>query len=176
MSSIHIEYIKGWLGFSANVALPPIIVTDSTKPMLLNLMAYESWWCLSHDAWVTSYVSLLDALIDEAKDVKVLRKAWVLQTAFYSDKEIADLVSEIAMDLVPNNYAYLEAKTKIQRHYESWRNTLFSQLKNEYFKSPWAIFVLLGALLALLLTAVQTYSGLTGECDDLCKFLKNHHL
>ncbi|XP_076925533.1 uncharacterized protein LOC143588406 [Bidens hawaiensis] len=127
MSLTSVEFSKGWMRFTANVKLPRTIVNGSTKHILLNLIAYETCLCTIDDARVTSYVCLLDSLIDQPEDVKILRKSW--------------------------------------------------QLKNEYFKSPWAIFVLLGALLGLFLTAVQTYSSLTGECDDLCKFLKkNHHL
>ncbi|KAJ0715352.1 hypothetical protein HanPI659440_Chr13g0500121 [Helianthus annuus] len=179
-SSTRIEFLKGWWWFSANVALPPITVNDSTKHILLNLMAYEACRCSINDAWVTSYVCLLDSLIDDADDVKVLRKAWVIENALSGDKEVAKVFKEIAIDLVPNKLAYLEAKNKIQRHYESLRNTLFSQLKNEYFKNPWAFFALLGALIALFLSGVQTYFTVwspKGTCDDLCMFLKmNHHL
>ncbi|XP_076905836.1 putative UPF0481 protein At3g02645 [Bidens hawaiensis] len=169
-------FSKGWLRFSANVKLPQITVDDSTKHMLLNMIAYETCLGSIGNAWVTSYVCFLDSLIDNPQDVKILRKSWVLDTSC-SDEEVAKLFNEIGTNLVPNYDAYLRTRLEIQKHYESWSNTAFSQLKNEYFKSPWAIFVLLGALLGLLLTAVQTYSALTGECDNLCKSLKkNHHL
>ncbi|XP_076925529.1 UPF0481 protein At3g47200-like [Bidens hawaiensis] len=172
-----VEFSRGWVRCLANVKLPRIIVNGSTRHMLLNMIAYETCLCSVEDAWVTSYVCLLDSLIDHAEDIKILRKSWVLDTSLGSDEEVAKMFNEMATDIAPNNWAYWETKFKIQEHYESWSNTLFPQLKNEYFKSPWAIFVLLGALLGLLLTAVQTYSSLTGECDDLCKFLKkNHHL
>ncbi|KAJ0715363.1 hypothetical protein HanPI659440_Chr13g0500261 [Helianthus annuus] len=71
--------------WSANVELPPITVDDSTKPMLLNLIAYEMCSCDAKDAWVTSYICLLDSLIDHPEDVKALRKAGVLENSFRSD-------------------------------------------------------------------------------------------
>ncbi|KAM0047385.1 hypothetical protein Hdeb2414_s0009g00327801 [Helianthus debilis subsp. tardiflorus] len=164
LSMTHIEFVKGWWRFSAVVKLPRIAVSDYTRPMLLNLMAYETCRCSINDSW----------------DVKVLRKAWVLDNYLASDKEVVELFDEIGTDLVPSSFAYIEAKYKMQRHYDSWSNTLFSQLKNEYFKSPWAIFALLGALIALFLTGVQTYYTIwspESKCDDLCQFLKmNHHL
>ncbi|KAK1427076.1 hypothetical protein QVD17_15759 [Tagetes erecta] len=180
MSLAHIEFLKGKWWFSANVKLPPINVDDSTKPMLLNLVAYEMCSHDAYDAGVTSYICLLDSLIDHPEDVKVLRKAGVLENSLGSDKEVAKLFNEIGTDLVPNNLAYLEAKNMIQRHYKSRRNTLFAQLKHEYVKSPWAFLGLVGALIALFLTGVQTYFTVwspKGDCDGLCKSLKhNHHL
>ncbi|KAD6795833.1 hypothetical protein E3N88_06729 [Mikania micrantha] len=180
-SLAHIEFCKGcWWFSAAKVILPPITVDDSTKPMLLNLIAYEMWSHEAYDAGVTSYVCLLDTLIDNPEDVKVLRKAGVLENSLGSDKEVAKLFNEIGTDLVPNNLAYMEAKNMIQSHYVSWSNTLYSQLKHEYVKSPWAFLALLGAVMALLLSAVQAYFSVwspKSDCDDLCKFVKmNHHL
>ncbi|CAH1423946.1 unnamed protein product [Lactuca virosa] len=180
MSLAHVEFVGRWWWFSANVKLPPITVDDSTKPMLLNLIAYEMCAEDAHDAWVTSYICLLDSLIDHPEDVKALRKAGVLDNSLGSDKEVATMFNEIGTDLVPNNLAYSKAKYEIQKHYDSLRNTRFSQLKHEYIKSPWSFLALVGAVVALFLSGVQTYFtvwGPPGECDDLCKFLKlNHHL
>nr|XP_043614343.1 UPF0481 protein At3g47200-like [Erigeron canadensis] len=158
LSMTRIEFVKGsWWGFSANVKLPPIAVSDYTRPMLLNMMAYETCKCSVGRSWVKSYVYLLGTLIDDIEDVKILRKAWVLHNLLASDQEVVKLFDEIGIDLVENGFKYLEVKYRIQRHLESWTNTLFSQLKNEYVKSPWAFLALLGALIALFLTGVQTY-------------------
>ncbi|KAJ0479798.1 hypothetical protein HanRHA438_Chr13g0584351 [Helianthus annuus] len=180
MSLAHIKFLQGWFWFTADVELPPISIDDSTKPMLLNLIAYEMCSRDAHAAWVTSYICLLDSLIDHPEDVKALRKAGVLENSLGSDKEVAKLFNEIGTGLVPNNLAYLEAKYHMQKHYKSRRNSLISELKHEYVKSPWAFFALLGALIALFLSAVQSYYTVwspEGECDELCKLLKkNHHL
>ncbi|KAI3804116.1 hypothetical protein L1987_32286 [Smallanthus sonchifolius] len=171
-SLAHIKFSKHW--FSANVELPPITVDDSTKPMLLNLIAYEK---CSHDAsaaWVTSYICFLDSLIDDPEDVKVLREAGVIENSLGSDKEVVKLFNEIATDLVPNSFAYSEARSMIQQYYESWSMSLLTQLKHEYVRTPWAFLIILA------LTAVQVYFTIwspKSRCDDLCTFLKmNHHL
>ncbi|XP_076958467.1 UPF0481 protein At3g47200-like [Bidens hawaiensis] len=179
MSLAHVEFSKGLLRFLAHVKLPRITVDDSTKYMLLNMITYETYFGSIKDAWVTSYVCFLDSLIDHPDDVKILRKSWVLETSLGSDEEVAKLFNEIGTDLVPYYDAYFETRHKIQKHYDSYRNTLFTQLKNEYFNSPWAIFAILGALIAVFLGCVQTYYtrwSPKGECDDLCRFLKiyNH--
>ena len=58
--------------------LPPIIVDDSTRPKFFNLIAYEMCSDFNNDYGVISYISFLDSLIDEANDVKELRKAGIL--------------------------------------------------------------------------------------------------
>ncbi|XP_076942955.1 UPF0481 protein At3g47200-like [Bidens hawaiensis] len=179
MSLAYIEFVQRRWWFSANLELPPITVNKSTKPMLLNLTSYEMLSRLN-DAWVASYVCLLDSLIDHPDDVKLLRKVEVLENSLGSDKEVVKLFRELAIDLAPNNNAYLDAKTKILAHCKSWRNTVIYELKIGYLRSPWTILALFGALTALFLSAVQTYYTAwspKSTCDDLCMFLKtNHHL
>ena len=62
---------------------------DSTRPKFLNLIAYEMCLDFENDFGVTSYMSLLDSLIDEANDVKMLRKAQILHNFLGSNEEVA---------------------------------------------------------------------------------------
>ena len=50
-----------------------------------------------------TYISFLDSLIDEAKDVKELSKAGILYNLLGSDQEVTQLFNEICTDLVPIN-------------------------------------------------------------------------
>ncbi|KAM0053387.1 hypothetical protein Hdeb2414_s0007g00259061 [Helianthus debilis subsp. tardiflorus] len=151
----NVRFSKGWFEFSAAVQLPPITMFGDTKPLLLNLIAYET--CLGKDAWFASYVCLLRSLIGNHEDFRVLKKAGVLQHAFGTDTEVMDFFNEIATDFAPRNSTYMKLKDDIQSYYEGWSNTPISELRHEYRKSPWKFISLLGASIALFLTAVQTY-------------------
>ncbi|CAI9287706.1 unnamed protein product [Lactuca saligna] len=153
MSLAHVEFARRWWRLSAYVKLPPITVDDSTKPMLLNLIAYEMCAEDAHDAWVTSYICLLNSLIDHPEDVKALRKAGVLDNSLGNDQEVATLFKEICTGLVPNNATYSKAKDLIRRHYESLGNTSLCELRHEYITNPMAFIT----VLALFLTVVQTF-------------------
>ncbi|KAM0046871.1 hypothetical protein Hdeb2414_s0009g00321661 [Helianthus debilis subsp. tardiflorus] len=175
-SLAQIKFYK--CGIFANIELPPITVDESTKPMLLNLVAYEMCSNDTHESFVTSYICLLDSLIDHAEDVKVLRRAGILDNQLGSDEEVAGLFNEIGKGLVPNSFAYSAARTAIQKHYESKSNTWISQLKYEYIKSRWPFVALFAGLLGLFLGSVQTYFsvfGVQSHCESLCLYLKKHH-
>ncbi|KAF5811092.1 hypothetical protein HanRHA438_Chr04g0187031 [Helianthus annuus] len=151
----HINFSRRGCMFSSYVELPPITVDDDTKPILLNLIAYET--CPGKEiAWVSSYVCLLQSLICNHEDVKVLIKAGVLENGLGTNNEVVDFFKEITNDLVTQKL-YIEVKNEIQSHYEGWSNTPISELTHEYRKSPWKFLSLLGALIALFLSAVQTY-------------------
>ena len=137
--------------------LPPIKVDDSTRPMFLNLIAYEMCLDFKNDFGVTSYISFLDSLIDEANDVKMLRKAEVLYNFLGSDEEVAKLFNEIGTDLVPNFEIYNSVRSQIQEHYKNKWTTWMAEFYQNHFSSPWTIFAFCGVLVGVGLTAIQTW-------------------
>ncbi|KAJ9681932.1 hypothetical protein PVL29_018023 [Vitis rotundifolia] len=151
--SFNSHFFYGYLN------LPPIIVDDSTKPMFLNIVAYEMCPEAPDDYAVTSYISFLYELIDQADDVKELRSKHILYNCLGSDKEVAKIFNEIANDFV-NPDAYGDVKARIQEHYDKRVNTWMAQALHDHFSTPWTIMAFIGAVLVLFLTAVQAYCAL----------------
>ncbi|XP_065635375.1 UPF0481 protein At3g47200 [Quercus suber] len=164
----------GCLGY---LWLPPISVDDSTKPKFLNLIAYEMCLDFKNDFGITSYISFLDSLIDESSDVKMLRKAGILYNCLGSDDEVAQVFNEIGKDLVPNIKIYSDVKSQIQDLYKKQCRTWIAQFFHDHFSSPWTSLAFVGALLALILTIIQTNYAVNsppGPCDNFCKnFTRN---
>ena len=68
--------------------IPPLSIEEETKPLLLNLAAYET--CAGWDsAKCTSYVCFMRSLIDKPEDVKELRSKGILRTTIGNDDQIA---------------------------------------------------------------------------------------
>ncbi|GLT95853.1 hypothetical protein SLE2022_135120 [Rubroshorea leprosula] len=145
--------------FMATLSLPSITVDDFTVPKLMNLIAYEMCPDFENKLEITSYVSFLDSLIDQDEDVKELRHTGVLHHGLGSDGAVALLFNEIRKNLVPNLKLHSKLKKRIQRHCHTAVSTHAAELYHTYFRSPWSILALLGVLLGLVLTAVQTFSN-----------------
>uniref|UniRef100_A0A2N9GFX4 Uncharacterized protein n=1 Tax=Fagus sylvatica TaxID=28930 RepID=A0A2N9GFX4_FAGSY len=92
--------------YPGTLCLPLLTVDDSTGPKFLNLIAFEMCPDFENNYGVTSYISFLDSLIDEANDVIELRKVHILGNLLGSDQEVAQLFNEIGRDLVPNLEIY----------------------------------------------------------------------
>uniref|UniRef100_A0A2N9GGH1 Uncharacterized protein n=1 Tax=Fagus sylvatica TaxID=28930 RepID=A0A2N9GGH1_FAGSY len=168
----NISFTRRWNFYPGFLSLPPITVDDSTGPKFLNLIAFEMCPDFENNYGVTSYISFLDSLIDEANDVIELRKARILSNLLGSDQEVAQLFNEIGRDLVPNPKIYSHVRTQIQEYYDKKLMTWLSQFIHNHFSSPWTFLAFLGALLALALSAVQTWYTVDsppGPCDDFCK-------
>ncbi|KAJ0715361.1 hypothetical protein HanPI659440_Chr13g0500231 [Helianthus annuus] len=153
-----VEFSNGCCMFSATVQLPSITLApdDSSKLFWLNLIAYERW-SVKNDAWVISYVCLLQSMISNHEDVKVLKNAGVLESFLGNDHDVVVLFNDITTDLVPRNKTYIDVMDAIQRHSDYWNESAFSEFSKEYRKSPWKFISLVGAFIALFLTSVQTY-------------------
>ncbi|KAK4580908.1 hypothetical protein RGQ29_024528 [Quercus rubra] len=160
------------LGCLGYLWLPPITVDDSTMPKFLNLIAYEMCLDFQNDFGITSYIYFLDSLIDEANDVKLLRKAGILYNCLGSDEEVAQVFNEIGNDLVPNSEIYRDIRLEIQKHYKNQFMTWLAEFCHDHFSSPWMFLAFVGALLALMLTIMQTKYTVNpppGPCDKFCK-------
>ena len=94
------------------------------------------WIDFKNDFGITSYVSFLDSLIDEANDVKLLRKARIVHNCLGSDEEVAQLFNEIDTNLVPNIQIYSNVKSEIQNHYNNTLKTWIAQFIHDRLSSP----------------------------------------
>ncbi|KAJ6300619.1 hypothetical protein OIU76_021422 [Salix suchowensis] len=69
------------------IKLPTLTIDVSTKPLLFNLVAYETSAAL-HQLPVTSYICFMDSLINDADDVKELRSKGIIVNFLGSDQQL----------------------------------------------------------------------------------------
>ncbi|KAL6324731.1 hypothetical protein AAG906_017071 [Vitis piasezkii] len=154
--SFHSYCFYGYLN------LAPIIIDGTTKPMFLNIVAYEMCLDGPDDHGFTSYICFLNNLIDHADDVKELRSKRILYNGLGSDEEVVQTFNEIYADWVDLG-AYEEVRTSIQKHCDRKVNTWIAQALHDHFSFPWIITDFIGAVLMLFLYGVQTYYALRGN-------------
>ncbi|KAL5564648.1 hypothetical protein UlMin_027812 [Ulmus minor] len=139
----EVTFTSSVYGFRARLKIPPLIVDNSTGSKLWNLIAYEM--CpdnCNSEFGVTTYLSLIDSLIDSKEDVKDLRSAHILTNHLSCDADVAKLFKEISYNVV-SDQAYCDVKHKIQMHCDRWLAIRMSQLWQNYFSSPWSFIALL---------------------------------
>lgn len=147
---------------SATVFLPPIQITDYTEVLFRNLIAFEL--CKASEInYVTCYLSLMDELIDSEEDVGVLRKSGVVINYLGSDSEVAQLFNGLCSAVtVSRRDAFEELKGQVDEHYKSKFKVWSAEFVKEHVSSPWRCLALAAAILALLLTALQTVYSIIG--------------
>nr|XP_015900582.2 UPF0481 protein At3g47200-like [Ziziphus jujuba var. spinosa] len=142
---------------SGELKLPPLTVDDSTKSLLLNMVAFEMSPDGPDDFCVTSYICLMDSLLDHVEDVIELRNRDILMNYLGSDQQVADLFNDISKNLVPHPHVYHEVKYRIEEHYKNRVKIWMADWLHTHFSSPWTVLAFVGAIFAIILSLIQTY-------------------
>ncbi|WCJ30234.1 hypothetical protein M5689_011806 [Euphorbia peplus] len=142
------------------LTLPPFLVDELSKPLLLNLAAYESCPDTPDPAYqVSSYIVFLNSLIDKPEDVKELRSKGILLNSLGSDQDMVDLFNEISKYLVMDDHAFPKARDGINHWYQDSTKKWITEWLSDHFSSPWTILAFVGATLGLVLAALDTYNS-----------------
>ncbi|KAF3774562.1 UPF0481 protein [Nymphaea thermarum] len=121
------------LSFSGGVlSLPELVLDETSEGMLTNMVAFERMYPQSGTG-VTSFLSFMDALIDTAEDVSFLGKEGILKNSLGSDEAAAKIFNKFGI-----------------------HGMCDPSIRQTYFTNPWTILSLIGALLLIFLTIVQT--------------------
>ncbi|PIA51231.1 hypothetical protein AQUCO_01100221v1 [Aquilegia coerulea] len=135
--------------------IPPFFFGESWTVLLPNLIALEQ--CRrDYTDQMTSYVILLDSLINSENDVKLLRNAGIIDGLFNEDETVAVAVNNLCKGAIVDRFYYdglcNRVNTYCKTDWHRWR----AILKRDYFNTPWAYFSFLAAVILLLLTLTQT--------------------
>ncbi|KAF5932348.1 hypothetical protein HYC85_028519 [Camellia sinensis] len=141
------------LFIKAILRLPPMTIDDSTQSLLLNLVAYE----MSPDSPNDFEVTVI---------YMELRKNGILLNYLGSDEEVAGLFNEIAKNLVPNPDAYKDVIDQIEKHYKNKVRLWMTEWLHTHFDTPWTILAFLGAILAIVLSFIQTYIAINPSTNS----------
>ena len=99
----------------------------------------------------------MDELIDSEEDVALLRRSGIVTNYLGSDAEVAELFNCLCKGITLSRVdVFYKMKEQINVHYRNKFKVWFTKLVKEHFSSPWRSLALVGAIVALLLTTVQT--------------------
>ncbi|KAE9447614.1 hypothetical protein C3L33_20489, partial [Rhododendron williamsianum] len=92
-----------WWCHMARFIIPPLAIYDETESYLRNLIAFEQC-CPSIWQHVSSYVDVMDMLVNTDKDIQVLEKAGVLWNNLGATEDATDLFNKICKEIIVGEY------------------------------------------------------------------------
>ncbi|KAK4392091.1 hypothetical protein Sango_1986900 [Sesamum angolense] len=107
---------------------------------------------------MTTYATLLDCLINTAKDVEYLCDKNILENYFGTDGEVARFINNMGKDVSFDiDMCYLsELFNEVNHYYRNHWHVHWASFKYTYFKTPWSFISALAAFVLLVLTVAQT--------------------
>lgn len=137
--------------------MPTITIDDFMSSFLLNCVAYEQCHrdCSKH---MTTYATLLDCLINTAKDVEYLCDRNIIENYFGADAEVARFINNMGKDVSFDiDMCYLsELFNEVNHYYRNHWHVHWASFKYTYFNTPWSFISALAAFVLLALTVAQT--------------------
>ncbi|KDP35993.1 hypothetical protein JCGZ_08388 [Jatropha curcas] len=156
-SSKNIFDIKSRNGI---LEIPRFGIGDRTESLLRNLQAFEQCNCL--DNYVGDYIALMAKLVNGSKDVELLVENGIAENGLQGNEALAILFRKIDEEniIFPNKFYFLilidELNVYCKTSWHKWK----ANLKQKYFNTPWAGVSVIGAVILLLLTVIQTVCSL----------------
>ncbi|KAL5717686.1 hypothetical protein ACHQM5_010659 [Ranunculus cassubicifolius] len=144
--------------------IPLFFLADTVSYLLGNLIALEQ--CDNdYDSTLSSYIILLDSLINTPRDVRLLRREAILDSFLRDDEQVFRIIKRLGKGVIVSKFHFAKLCRQVNAYYESdWRkwpranlkrNYVYT-LKRDYFNTPWAFISFVAATMLLLLTLVQT--------------------
>ncbi|KAG8391204.1 hypothetical protein BUALT_Bualt01G0163500 [Buddleja alternifolia] len=143
--------------FHGQLQLPMGYLSERTRVILSNMIAYEISPDSNTDLAVLSFASFMKSLIQSPSDVKELQERGIWLNKFSNNEEVVKFIKEInTFGLV--NFSNLDyVNQRIREHCDNKAKTWMADLIHTRFRSPWTVIALLAAILLLCLTFLQTY-------------------
>ncbi|PON61348.1 hypothetical protein PanWU01x14_147250 [Parasponia andersonii] len=129
-------------------------IQETTETVFRNLISLEQC-CPNYEPIVTSYIVLLDNLIDTNTNIQILEKSNAIIN-WLSIEDAAGLFSKLYFDIFFKVNYYHKLTTEVNEYCRRCWPKNRRVLTRDYFKHPWALISVIAASVAHILTFLQT--------------------
>lgn len=149
--------------------LPQLTVNDTTETFFRNLIAFEQ--CENDDKYITSYIILMDSLINTAEDVELLVEHKIIDNLLGESQLVADLFNTLYKEVIEDQrkFCFADICNDLDEYskdwFHQWKSSWFKWkliLENNYFNNPWSVVSFIAAVIVIILTIVQTVCSILG--------------
>ncbi|KAL8140560.1 hypothetical protein V2J09_006581 [Rumex salicifolius] len=145
------------------IEMPKVTIDDFMSSFFANCVAFE----LCHyrcGQYFTAYTTLLDCLINSAKDVEYMSEHNVIENYLGTEAELANFINSLGKEAAfdPNTSYLLDLFKQVNHYYENNWNVHWATFKHTYFSSPWTFISVLAAVVLLVLSVLQTLYSMIG--------------
>ncbi|KAJ9537205.1 hypothetical protein OSB04_029938 [Centaurea solstitialis] len=142
----------------STLRMPKLRISGDTELILRNMIVYEqSCRDLGCCDYITSYVTAMDLLINNAEDVAILAESEVLVNSMGSHEDAAKMINELGKEAPFTGFVYLSQWERLGELYKRYWPKHIESFKRSYCKSPWNMFALIAGIMLFVLTVLQTY-------------------
>ncbi|KAK4425610.1 hypothetical protein Salat_1755000 [Sesamum alatum] len=160
---IRFQKTEGTSGFmditfeNGVLRIPPLNIFDETESQFRNLIAYEQYLPDCEARYVSDYTFFMHCLIRTPEDVRWLCYYGIIGNWLGDDKEICEMFNRLGKNILTSTkFSYAQIFSAVNCECQRRSNSWITNLRRNYFGSPWSIISVLAAVALLILTLLQT--------------------
>jgi len=138
--------------------LPVLKLDVNSEVIMRNLVAYEA--LTKPDFLIfTRYTELMRGIVDTVEDVKLLRKAGIIESSSsLSVEESEELFNGMSKAIGPTKTQKLDENIKkVNKYYHDKRRMNLLRVSKDYVYRSWKFFTVLATVVLLAMTAIETF-------------------
>jgi hypothetical protein len=141
--------------------IPKLILSDETEFTLRNSLAFEQ--CHYKENFINDYVIIMSRLVSSFRDMNLLVDGKIVENRLNNNREGSDLLNKLADGAMfdQTKFYFAGLSDQLNKYYNGSWHKWKANLKQKYFRTPWAIISVLAAIFLFILAIMQTvYSAL----------------
>ncbi|XP_027165556.1 UPF0481 protein At3g47200-like [Coffea eugenioides] len=142
------------------VKIPRFMVHVDTERLLRNLIRYEQHYTRHHKGTrehINDYAIFMGSLINSARDVEVLRHTKIIINKLNDDQAVSTMFRRVSGGIYPGKgFCYAGVFNEVEKYAKSPWHIWWTKLRRTYFNTPWSPISFVAAVVALILTFLQT--------------------
>ncbi|KAL0354110.1 UNVERIFIED_CONTAM: hypothetical protein Sangu_0992300 [Sesamum angustifolium] len=133
------------------LTIPPLVIQESTESMFWNFLIFEMSSCNSRI--FTSYIVLMDTLINNEKDVELLLHSKILVSRLNDIKSLVSLFNDLSATVNQKDFYFEPLIQQLNRYCRSGWHPKRAYLVQNYYDARWDV---LNNILLFIFTVTQT--------------------
>ncbi|KAJ1702132.1 hypothetical protein LUZ63_001911 [Rhynchospora breviuscula] len=120
------------------------------------MVAFEQSQPAIYEKTLSSYLGLMDSLINTEKDVAILVRSGIIENYLQNNEQVANFCNHFSKIFVLN-YCFHWLCKDVKRYSELTWHKYRARLMHDYFSNPWSVISVVAAIILLILSFLQTY-------------------
>jgi hypothetical protein len=121
----------------------------------------------------------MNRLVETRKDIELLLKEGIVENRFNNTREGSDFLNKLADGAIldQDNFYFASLSEDLNAYYKTRWHKWKANLRQKYFRTPWAVVSIVAAIFLFILTIIQTRGMFCyGRCKRKMKSLSTSPL
>ncbi|KAF3447147.1 hypothetical protein FNV43_RR12327 [Rhamnella rubrinervis] len=135
--------------------IPKLTIYGDTEMTIRNLVAFEE--CHYHETYLNEYVVIMDCLVNTSKDVELLVNYGIVENWLGDNSDASTMINKLRDGVLTKTdcFHFANIFKDLNAYYNTSWHKWKTNLKQNYFNTPWAIVSVIAAVLGIVLTIIQ---------------------